>query len=113
MENGKLIMKKLLSALLLSFSILNFQLSIGVAAQYIPDSSISPAFTRDAEIVPTGEANGVCISNTGTPTPSITLCSTMDLTGKTVYIKLPEVTVATRPANHALVIVTDGASGTD
>jgi hypothetical protein len=83
------------------------------AAQYIPDSSISPAFTRDAEIVPTGEANGVCISNTGTPTPAITLCSTMDLTGKTVYIKLPEVTVATRPANHALVIVTDGTSGTD
>jgi hypothetical protein len=83
------------------------------AAQYIPDSSISPAFTRDAEIVPTGEANGVCISNTGTPTPAITLCSTMDLTGKTVYIKLPEVTVATRPANHALVIVTDGNSGTD
>jgi hypothetical protein len=102
-------MKKLFLILFVSLSLV----SLSQAAQYIPDSSISPAFTRDAELIPTGEANGVCISNTGTPTPAITLCSTMDLTGKTVYIKLPEVTVATRPANHALVIVTDGASGTD
>jgi hypothetical protein len=109
-DNGKLIM---VGFFYLAFSIFNSQFSIIHSAQYIPDSSISPAFTRDAEIVPTGEANGVCISNTGTPTPAITLCSTMDLTGKTVYIKLPEVTVATRPANHALVIVTDGTSGTD
>jgi hypothetical protein len=80
------------------------------AAQYIPDSSISPAFTRDAEIIPTGETNAVCVGNTGTPTPSIALCATVDLTGKTVYYKPPEVAIASLPVNHGIVIVTDAAS---
>jgi hypothetical protein len=80
------------------------------SAQYIPDSSISPAFTRDAEIIPTGETNAVCVGNTGTPTPSIALCATVDLTGKTVYYKPPEVAIASLPANHGIVIVTDAAS---
>lgn len=80
------------------------------AAQYIPDSSVSPAFTRDAEIVPTGETNAVCIANTGTPQPAISLCATVNLTGKTTYYKPPEVTISALPANHGIVIVTDAAS---
>ena len=97
------------------FSILLFLLWATVlqAQQYIPDSSISPAFTRDAEIVPTGETNAICVSNTGTPTPSIQLCATVDLSGKTTYFKPPQVTVATRPANHSIVEVTDGATTSD
>lgn len=90
-----------------------FWASSSNAAQYIPDSSISPAFTRDAEIIPTGETNAVCVSNTGTPTPAIQLCSTLDLTGKTVLFKLPEYTVSALPASHPLSIVTNGNSATD
>jgi hypothetical protein len=80
------------------------------SAQYIPDSSLSPAIMRDAELIPTGETNAVCISNTGTATPGIQLCATVDLTGKTVYYKPPEVAIASLPANHGIVIVTDAAS---
>lgn len=83
------------------------------AQQYIDERIIPPSITRDAEIIPTGETNAVCISNTGTPAPSITLCSTLALTGKTVLFKLPEYTVATLPASHALSIVTDGATSVD
>jgi hypothetical protein len=101
-------MKRFISALILSFSILHSQFVF--AAQYIPDSSISPAFTRDAEIVPTGETDAVCVGSTGTPTPSISLCATVNLTGKTVYYKPPEVIVANLPANRGIVIVTDAAS---
>jgi len=102
-------MKKLLLILLVSLFPC-FPISLSGAAQYIPDSSISPAFTRDAEIIPTGETNAVCVGNTGTPTPSIALCATVDLTGKTVYYKPPEVAIASLPANHGIVIVTDAAS---
>ena len=83
------------------------------SAQYVPDSALSPNITRNANIVPTGENNAVCVSNTGTPTPAIVLCSTLDLTGKTVLFKLPEVTIANLPANHALSIVTNGSAGDD
>ena len=83
------------------------------AAQYVPDSALSPNITRNANIVPTGENNAVCVSNTGTPTPAIVLCSTLDLTGKTVLFKLPEYTVANLPASHPLSIVTNGADGSD
>jgi hypothetical protein len=83
------------------------------AAQYIPDSSISPNIPRKSEMIPTGETNAVCIGNTPGVAPSITLCSTVDLTGKTVLFKLPEYTVAALPASHPLSIVTNGASGTD
>lgn len=80
------------------------------AAQYIPDSSISPAFTRDAEIAPTGETNAVCIGNAPGPTFSVQLCATVNLTGKTTYYKPPEVAISALPANHGIVIVTDAAS---
>lgn len=83
------------------------------AQQYIDPRIIPPEITRDAEIIPTGETNAICISNTGTPAPSITLCSTLALTGKTVLFKLPEYTVATLPASHPLAIVTDGINSTD
>lgn len=83
------------------------------AQDYIRDEVISPAITRDAEIAPTGEANAICVSNTGTPAPAFALCSTLNITGKTVYYKPPEVTVATLPASHGLSIVTDGTTSTD
>lgn len=82
-------------------------------AQFIPESVIPPTITRDAEIIPTGETNAICVGNTGTTTPSITLCSTVDLTSKTLLFKLPEYTVGTLPASHALSIVTDGQNASD
>ena len=82
-------------------------------AQTIPESAIPSTITRSAQIIPTGETNAVCVSNTGTPTPAIVLCSTLDLTGKTVLLKLPEYTVGALPATHPLSIVTNGVSATD
>lgn len=102
-------MKKLWQALLL---ILSVSQSVE-SAQYIPDSSISPNITRNAQIIPTGETNAVCVSNTGTPTPAIILCSTVDLTSKTLLFKLPEYTIANLPASHALSIATNGSAPDD
>jgi len=73
---------------------------------------IGPEITRDAEIIPTGETNAVCIANTGTVAPAISLCATVNLTGKTVYYKPPEVTISALPSNHGIAIVTDAANAT-
>src|SRR5689334_20674734 len=81
--------------------------------QYIPDSAISPNITRNADIIPTGEASAVCVGSTPGPTFSVALCATVDLTGKTVYYKPPEVLSANKPANHGIVIVTDGSTSSD
>ena len=102
-------MKKLLFTLL-AFCALVQSAS---AQQYIDPRIIPPEIMRDNELIPTGETNAICLSGTATPTPSITLCSTLNLTGKTVLMKLPEYTVATLPASHPLAIVTDGNSATD
>lgn len=80
------------------------------SAQFIDERTIPPAITRDAEIIPTGVANALCITNTPGPTFNIAFCSTVDLTGKTVLYKIPEYTVATLPASHPLAIVTDATS---
>jgi len=82
------------------------------SAQYIPDSSISPNIPRKSEMTPTGETNAVCIGNTPGVAPAITLCSTIDVTGKIVLFKLPEYTIANLPSSHPLSIVTDSADGT-
>jgi len=102
-------MKKLLFTLLAFYALAQS----ATAQQYIDERIIPPVITRDTEIIPTGETNAICVSNTGTVAPAITLCSTLALTGKTVLMKLPEYTVATLPASHPLAIVTDGNSATD
>jgi len=100
--------------LYLSWALIAFLLypPIAVGQQYIPESTIPPTITRDAEIIPTGETNAVCIGNTATPTPSIQLCATLDVTGKTTYYKPPEVTVSALPSNHSITVVTDSTTPT-
>lgn len=93
------------------FSILILLLWASVAhAQPIPEIVIDPLITRDAEIIPTGETNAICIANTATPQPAITLCSTLALTGKTVLYKIPEYAFGSIPAGNPLVIVTNSSS---
>ncbi len=90
-----------------------FSASSVYAQDYIRNEIIPPIVTRDTEIVPTGESDAICVSNTATPQPAFSLCSTLNITGKTVYYKPPEVTVGTLPASHGLSIVTDGQTSTD
>jgi hypothetical protein len=82
----------LLSVLVVSFAANSF------AAQVIDERFIPSPITRDAEIVPTGEANAICLTNTGTPTFGIALCSTVDATGKLVKLGKLEVGNAITPA---------------
>jgi hypothetical protein len=98
-------MKKLLATLLF------FLLPQVAFGQQKYDPRLMPdEVAMDVELAPTGETDAVCVAGTPGPTPAITLCSTMNLTGKTVLFKLPEYTVATLPASHPLAIVTDAAS---
>ena len=104
----------LIRALLCALALLTSNLEPRTAvAQTIPEVVIDSAITRDSEIIPTGEANAICISNTPGPTPAITLCSTVDLTGKTVLYEIPTYTVATIPAGNPVVVITDGLSASD
>jgi hypothetical protein len=68
------------------------------AAQVIDERFIPSPITRDAEIVPTGEANAICLTDTGTPTFGIALCSTVDATGKLVKLGKLEIGNAITPA---------------
>jgi len=93
--------------------LMHFLAGTAYLAQYIPDAAISPNIPRKAELAPTGETNAVCIGSTPGTTPAITLCSTVDLTGKTVLFRLPEYTIANLPASHPLSIVTNGSAADD
>jgi hypothetical protein len=92
---------------LMAAVILSLWIATVEGAQYLPDSTLSPNIPRKSELVPTGETNAVCIGNTPGVAPSVTLCSTINVTGKTLLFKIPEVVYASLPASHALSIVTD------
>lgn len=81
-------------------------------AQLIREELIPASITRDSEIVPTGVANALCITNPG-PTFNVAFCSTVDVTGKTVLYKIPEYTIANLPASNPLAIATNCLSASD
>ena len=87
--------------------------SVANAAQVIDERLIPTTVPRNSQLIPTGETNAVCVGNTPGPTPALTLCSTLDLTGKTVLFKLPEYTIANLPATHPLSIITNGSASDD
>lgn len=76
-------MKKLL---FLTFAVLALLARDAFPAQVIDERFIPGTITRDANIVPTGESNAICITGTPGPTFGVTLCSTLNLSGKTVTL---------------------------